>query len=68
MEKVREEGLEERRSWVKQIEDNRQRHLEELEVLTEKHRQLVEEKESAHRSALDAALLELKQQHRYESA
>ena len=65
MDKVREEGLEERRSWVQQIEENRQRHLEEIQSLTEKHQKLMEEQEQLHLSALDAALLEVKQQKRY---
>lgn len=63
MEKVREEWLEERRSWVQQIEENRQRHLEEIQSLNLQNQQLMEELEQRHRNATDTAVLELKQQH-----
>ena len=61
--KVREEGLEERRSWVQQIEDNRQRHLEEIQSLGLQSKQFLEELEQRHRNTIDTAILELKQQH-----
>lgn len=64
MEKVREEGLEERRSWVQQIEDNRQRHLEELHSVNLQSEQLIEEQKERHQNAIDTAILDLKQQHR----
>ena len=65
LEKAKEDVVEERRSWVQQIEENRLRHLEAIELLKEKHQQQVEQLKNAHESSLDAALLELKQQHRY---
>lgn len=66
VEKVREEGLEERRSWVQQIEDNRQRHLEELHSVNLQNEQLIEEQKERHQNAIDTAILDLKQQHRKE--
>ncbi|KAI9560211.1 hypothetical protein GHT06_014225 [Daphnia sinensis] len=66
VEKVREEGLEERRSWVKQIEDNRQRHLEELHSVNLQNEQLIEQQKEHHQNAIDTAILDLKQQHRKE--
>lgn len=64
-EKNREEWLEERRSWVQQIEENRQRHLEEMELTTAKHQQLIEEIEKRHQNAIDLIVLELRQKHTY---
>lgn len=64
VEKVRDEGLEERRSWVQQIEDNRQRHLEELRSVSLQNEQLIKEQKERHQNAVDTAILDLKQQHR----
>lgn len=60
---MKEEGLEERRSWVKQIEDNRQRHLEEMDSLTQQNESLRKDLEQRHTNAIDLAVLELKQLH-----
>ncbi len=61
--KARDESLEERRSWVQQIEDNRQRHLEEIQSVSLQNKKLVEELEERHQDAIDTAILGLKQQH-----
>jgi len=65
IDKVREEGLEERRSWVQQIEDNRLRHLEEIQQLTTNHQQLIKEIEQQHKDAIGSAILDIKENHRY---
>lgn len=62
-EKAREESLEERRSWVQQIEENRERHLEEMQSVSLQNKKLVEEIEERHQNTIDTALLGLKQQH-----
>lgn len=63
MEKVKEEGVDERRSWVQQIEDNRQRHLEEIQALTLQNEKHVEEIKQRHKHTMDTTVLELKQKH-----
>lgn len=65
IEKVREEGLEERRSWVQQIEENRLRHLEEIQLLTTSHQQLIQQIEQQHKDAIGSAILDIKESHRY---
>lgn len=61
--KARDESLEERRSWVQQIEENRQRHLEEIQSVSLQNQKLVQELEERHQNAIDIAILGLKQQH-----
>jgi hypothetical protein len=64
-EKVKEELLNERRSWVQQIEDNRQRHLEEMHSLKRQQQQQVDDLAREHQNAIDTIVLNLKEQHRY---
>ena len=66
IEKFREEGLDERRSWVQQIEENRLRHLDDVEALKQKHKQFISKQESEHKDAMDAAVIQLKEEHRQE--
>lgn len=65
MERVKEESLNERRSWVQQIEDNRQRHLEEVRVLEKQQQTQAEEQAREHQNSIDAVVLDLKELHRY---
>ena len=64
IEKVREEGLEERRTWVQRIEDNRIRHLDELKTVNEKHQQFVSKREVEHKDSIEIAIMQLKEEHR----
>ena len=63
-EKVKEELLNERRSWVQQIEDNRQRHLEEMHSLKRQQQEQVDDLGREHQNAIDAIVFNLKEQHR----
>ena len=66
LDNLKEEGAKERQSWIQQIEDNRRRHLEEMEALTAQQDRLRQELERRHADAIDTAVLELKDSHRRE--
>ena len=65
IEKIREEGLGERRSWVQQIEENRLRHLDEIQLLKTAQEQQMKTIQEQHKDSIESAILNIKDSHRY---
>merc|ERR1712071_369724 len=66
IEKIREEGLGERRSWVQQIEENRLRHLDEIQLLKTAQEQQMKTIQEQHKDSIESAILNIKDSHRNE--
>ena len=62
--KTKEDLLAERRSWIQQIEDNRQRHKEEINQLNAQHEQAIQNEIRQHRNDKESSILNLKDKHR----